>query len=200
MSILPNTSRMKVHISIKAGRQGGKTHLADALKDFFLHTYPNIGPIDVTITEMNPSDSLMTGRTFQVNAGPDLSQIMKTDDEGNLSISTVHTENLARDLPSGEYDIRISSQQGNLKAEVITPRVAENQTLWREFRDKHPGELYYAVTPYGKHPRPNSVTHLFSAPLNYRGPRYWAFATQGERDDFVKHHLHASTVWNEPLT
>lgn len=55
---------------------------------------------------------------------------------------------------------------------------------WDHCVDKYNPKAY-AVTQ-GPHPRPSVVKHLFSASFQSGGPRYWAFETEEERDNFVK--------------
>lgn len=60
---------LKVHISITGAKASGKSHLSQALKDFFYEDYPNASPLDVVIEENYPPEaknSLRTARTFSM--------------------------------------------------------------------------------------------------------------------------------------
>lgn len=64
-----------------------------------------------------------------------------------------------------------------------------HRTMWRRKRDKYSASFFAVTTP--KHPSPRSVVHLFSTGLDAGGPRYWAFRTKDQRDDFVRLYINA---------
>jgi hypothetical protein len=57
---------MKVHITLMAAHGGGKSHLAQALKDWFQVDYDNAAPLEVTIIERYPPNCPETSTTGHV--------------------------------------------------------------------------------------------------------------------------------------
>lgn len=61
---------MKVSIQIEGRKASGKTHLARALINFFIHLYDNVGKLEVKIKEVTLNDDRLRTLTTEMTLGP----------------------------------------------------------------------------------------------------------------------------------